>query len=65
MTRNLPEPPSDKGGHDGEQLAYSALAELLSRANLHRTTGKLILTIDVNQGGVRAAKIGSDEIFKI
>lgn len=50
--------------NDGEKLARAALDELLRRANLLRVTGKLILTIDVNQGGVRAARIGTDEIFK-
>ena len=66
MTRNLTEPIfATKPPREGEQLAYNALAELLTRANLHSITGKLILTIDVNQGNVRAARIGSqDENFK-
>ena len=59
MTRPERQPESDQ-----EQQAYSALAELLSRAVLHRTTGKAILTIELNQGGVRAVRIGTEENFK-
>ncbi len=50
--------------HPDDGLPYAALEELLRRAHLQRTTGKLILLLDVNQGGVRAVRIGTDEIFK-
>lgn len=49
---------------DPSELAYAALAEILRRATLHKTTGHAILRINFNQGGVRAARIGGEEDFK-
>lgn len=61
MTRNIPEPPPQPALN---RDAHAALDELLRRANLHRSTGKAILTIDLNQGGARAVRIGIEETYK-
>lgn len=66
MTRNIPEPLPERPAHDGKKLVYAAVDEVLRRADLHQITGKVILTIDLNQGHPRAVRIGSaDENFKI
>ena len=65
MTRNLPEPPPHTNTNsDGRRRAHAALDEALDRADLHRTTGKVQIIIDMNEGGVRAVKLASEELFK-
>ena len=46
------------------QAPYSALEELLRRASLHRTTGKASVQLDLNQGGVTAVRIVTEEVYK-
>lgn len=56
MTRNIPEPLPDNNATVGQDKALAVLRELLAWSVLHRHTGSLHIRINVNQGGVTAAK---------
>jgi hypothetical protein len=47
---------------DNHAVAWAALSELLCR--LGRGTGKAVLNLDVNQGGITNARISFEEVFK-
>lgn len=51
-------------GPDGLRWLQAAAAELLRRIDLHRMSGESHITVVSHEGGVRAVKIGSEEIFK-
>lgn len=65
MSRNLPELMSaTRTDNESRRKAHAALDVLLDRVNLHRMTGKQILTLESYEGGIRSTQITTSENLK-